>query len=131
MSTKPPTTPPPSSGHPDPALHRLLQEWQPTDPLPPRFQESVWSRVEQARLRPEPASVAEVARLLVRALSGWIQTQLPRPALAVAYVAALLAVGGGLGWNQARQESARVREHLSHRYAHSVDPYLAHAVPPR
>ena len=50
---------------------------------------------------------------------------LPRPALATAYVAVLLAIGATAGWAQARQESERVSDALSVRYVRLLDPYQA------
>ena len=36
-----------------------------------------------------------------------------------------IIIGAGAGWNQARQETARVTGVLSTRYAQAVDPYQA------
>jgi hypothetical protein len=98
-------------------LKAVLREWEMTAPLPPRFQEQVWRRVERAETAAPPA--VSLAGLL----SDWIVTLLPRPALATAYVAVLLAAGAGFGWNQARREAARITDQLGARYAQAVDPY--------
>jgi hypothetical protein len=55
----------------------------------------------------------------------WIGGLLPRPALAVAYVATLIAIGGTAGWTQARQETTRVRDELGDRYVRVLNPYQA------
>ena len=103
----------------DPALHATLRKWKLTAPLPPRFQEQVWNRIERAE-------VPAVSPGLIWSLfTNWIATTLPRPALAVAYVTVLLAVGATAGWTQARQESTRAGDALSVRYVRAVDPYQA------
>src|SRR5689334_9752049 len=101
----------------DRSLDALLREWQAKPPLPPRFQERVWQRIEQAQAAPAPAAS------LAAGLANWVATMLPRPALATAYVMALLAIGASVGWSQARQETARVTGELRARYAQAVDPY--------
>lgn len=107
----------------DAPLRALLQEWNPQPPLPARFQERVWRRIEHA----ETAAAPSVS--LARLFANCIGTMLPRPALATAYVAVLLAVGAGLGWSQARQESVRIAGSLSARYVQAVDPYQANLQP--
>ena len=103
----------------DAPLDALLQEWKVKPSLPPRFNEQVWRRIERAETAPAPSvSFATV-------FANWIATMLPRPALATAYMAALLVIGAGVGWSQARQETARVSTELGARYAQAVDPYQA------
>ena len=104
----------------DAPLDTLLHEWKVKPSLPPRFNEQVWRRIERAEIAPaRSVSLATV-------FANWIGTMLPRPALATAYVAVLLVIGASAGWNQARQETARVTSDLSARYAQAVDPYQAH-----
>jgi phage-related minor tail protein len=103
----------------DEALRSLLREWRVETPIPPRFQEQVWRRIE----REDAPAVTAVSPW--RALQNWIANVLPRPALAAAYVAVLLAAGAGVGWTQAQHESSRVSNELSTRYVQSVDPYQA------
>lgn len=98
-------------------LKALLQEWQPKPSLPPRFQEQVWRRIERAETSPAPTAT------LAQLFAAWLANKLPRPALATAYVMALLVVGATVGWSQARQETARVTTELGARYAQAVDPY--------
>lgn len=105
------------------SLRALLNEWNPKASLPPRFQEQVWRRIEQADAAPSPTiSFATV-------LANWIANVLPKPALATAYVMALLVVGASVGWKQARQETARVTGALGSRYAQTVDPYQTNTRP--
>ena len=103
----------------DPPLRALLKEWKPQPSLPPRFHEQVWQRIKRAETAPAP-SVS-----LTTVFANWIATMLPRPALATAYVTVLLVIGAGVGWNQARHETARVTSDLSARYVQAVDPYQA------
>lgn len=106
-------------GHEDAPLHALLKEWKATPSLPPSFQEQVWRRIERA----EPQPILAVPMWTV--WTNWITTVLPRPALAMAYVAVFLAIGATVGWAQARQETGRVSDALSTGYVRSVDPYQA------
>ena len=102
-------------GDHDMALTKLLKEWRTDAPLPARFQDGVWRRIER---RQTPA-----ASLVWDIVAGWIGTMLPRPALAAAYVAILLTIGVTTGWTQARQETARVKGELAERYIRVLDPY--------
>lgn len=102
----------------DEALSRLLKEWRMDASLPPRFQESVWRHIERA----EKAQVPGVPSVWT-VIAHWIGTMLPRPALAVSYMAVLLAVGVTVGWAQGRQQSTRVKDELGLRYVRALDPY--------
>ena len=103
----------------DARMRGLLRECKVVGTLPPHFQEQVWRRI--ARCEQQPSALAS----LRTSWTHWINTMLPRPALAVSYVAVLLVVGAGVGWAQARQEKTRVSDEMSLRYVHSVDPYQA------
>jgi hypothetical protein len=103
----------------DEALGRLLKEWRADAPLPHHFQQVVWRRIERAQT-PAAPPVWDV-------IADWIGTMLPRPALAVSYLAVLLAIGATAGWTQARQETAQVKGELGERYIRVLDPYA----PPR
>ena len=65
-------------------LQRTLQDWRVTTPLPPRFQEQVWKRIERA----ETPGVS-----LAEALRTWLAAWFAQPAFAVAYVAVFLIAG--------------------------------------
>ena len=99
----------------DEALGKVLKEWRTDASLPPRLQEGVWRRIARVQAPAAPPVWAVIAH--------WIGTVLPRPALATAYVAVLLAVGVTAGWAQARQENARVKGELGERYVRVLDPY--------
>lgn len=101
----------------DPELSRLLSEWKDLPPLPGRFREQVWRRIENTETAPPARGVR------VRDWLAGLLTLLPRPALAAAYLGSLLLLGGGLGWTHARKDTERVNLELGIRYAQTVDPY--------
>ena len=102
----------------DAPLDALLHEWKALPPLPPRFRDEVWRRIERTAT-PAPGPSVTLATLL----ANLIATKLPRPALATAYLTILFAIGAGVGWNQARHETERVTSNLRARYAQTVDPF--------
>jgi hypothetical protein len=101
----------------DDALRNVLKEWRTETALPPRFQENVWRRIERAQVQAAPSIWAAVAH--------WIGAMLPRPAMAAAYVAALVFIGATAGWTQAHHTNARVNSELGERYVQELDPYQA------
>jgi hypothetical protein len=103
----------------DEKLRKVLKEWRTDVSLPPRFQEAVWRRIEQAERTPARRATPSVWAVV----ADWIETVLPRPAIAASCLVALLAIGAATGWAQARQESNRVGDQLSVTYIRSVDPY--------
>ena len=105
-------------GNHDEALRKVLKEWRTNAALPPGFQEAVWRRIERADSAPAPTAPS-----VWTVIAHCIGTVLPRPALATAYVAVLLAVGVTAGWAQARQETARVKVELGERYVRVLNPY--------
>jgi hypothetical protein len=107
-------------GHEDRPLRGLLKQWKATPGLPPGFQDRVWRRIQQDEAQPI------VSVPLWTVWTNWVTAALPRPALAAAYVAVLLAIGATFGWAQARHETERVNGDLSARYVRSVDPYQTH-----
>ena len=104
------------SGNDEP-LRELLAQWKVEESLPPRFQEQVWKRIEQAEARKPQSKLA--------ALAHWIEATFRRPVLAFAYVAVLLFVGLGTGYWQAQGAMAQSQSELRARYVQSVDPYQA------
>lgn len=95
-------------------LEQRLQAWRVTTPLPPRFREQVWKRIEEAD-GPRTS--------LADALRNWLEGTFARPAFAVAYVSLLLVAGLALGFLQAGQKAARLDRQLEARYVQAVDPY--------
>jgi hypothetical protein len=102
-------------GNHDEELGKLLKEWRSEISVPPRFQESVWRRIERAQ--------APTTHSVWTLVAHWVGTVLPRPALAASYVAVLLTIGVTAGWTEARQTMARVKGELGDRYVQSLDPY--------
>jgi hypothetical protein len=98
-------------------LSQTLREWEVESSLPPRFQEQVWKRIDQAEARKPQSSLA--------ALAHWIDAAFRRPALACVYVAVLLFVGLGAGYWRAQDTMAQSRSESRARYVQSVDPYQA------
>ena len=98
----------------DTNLGRLLQEWRVTAPLPPRFNEEVWKRIERD----------ETPAISIRdAVRAWIAGAFARPAFALGYVSVLLVTGLAIGLVQASQKTARWDRQLEARYVQSIDPY--------
>src|SRR5205823_12251475 len=92
---------------PDEAFGKLLKEWRTDASLPPRFQETVWRKIERA----EHSYKTAISSVWI-VIAHWIGTVLSRPALAASYVAALLAVGVTVGCAESRPENARVKDVL-------------------
>jgi len=92
-------------------LGALLRESRAVPPMPPRFQENVWRRIESAAARHVPVGDG-----------NWfdaVATWLLRPRLAFAVAAVLMFAGIGFGW--------RSGEHLARQDAQSR--YLAVVAP--
>lgn len=108
----------PESENPEP-LRKLMREWRVTEPLPPRFQENVWRKIQQTESSAMPAPTTT----LWSAFQSWLASAMPRPALAVAYLSVLLVAGMAAGYWQARHTTAHMDDELGRRYVQSVDPY--------
>ena len=105
----------PENSSEDETLSRVLHSWRTESPLPPRFDEGVWKKIERAE-RPGAGEVWSVLRT-------WIAGALQRPSLAVSYVALLLLLGLAAGFWQGHAGSQRAAERLSAQYVQAVDPY--------
>ena len=101
----------------DDPLSRVLQGWKVTTPLPPRFQEQVWQRIARAEAPAKSSLWSELLR--------WLEGAVPRPAMAVSYLAVLLATGVMTGYWRGQEKTAHVWQQLGSRYIQSVDPYQA------
>ena len=99
----------------DEALSKVLKTWKPEAQLPPRFQESVWRRIESV----EPVCPPGLARVL----AVWIEKTFSRPSLAASYVAILLFAGVGAGFWHAEGKTAHAQSEWRTRYVQSIDPY--------
>ncbi len=96
----------------DPQLSRLLGQWQVNEPLPPRFQERVWKRIEAAEA---PA----------RDPASWFAALFLRPAFATVAATLLLLAGATAGYLRAGHDVAHWDKELSQRYVASLNPYAA------
>lgn len=99
------------------ALHQILGQWKVGAPLPPRFQEKVWRRIELTE--------AQRKWTFLGAFVNWLQTTLPRRAIAVSYSIVFLALGLATGFWHGQQAASRLDSALGLRYVQSVDPYQA------
>jgi hypothetical protein len=100
----------------DEDLRQVLHQWKVDAPLPPRFQEQVWRRIE----RSEPQVQVPAWMLLWQRLSA----ALAQPSLAVSYVTLLLLTGLLAGYWQVRLTRAQADEDMGARYVQLVDPLL-------
>ena len=96
-------------------MREVLREWKVEAPVPPRFKEGVWRRIEQAEKAAGPGLWARVEHVL--------EAVLPRPKFAFACVAVLLAVGVLGGTFAAQATTRRQNAELGLRYVQSLDPY--------
>jgi hypothetical protein len=106
----------------DERLRALLRSWVVDTPLPPRFQEQVWRRIERADLQPASPFWAGLLHL--------VEIALPRPKVAFAYVSVLLALGLTVGAWAAQVKTSHTESSLGLRYVQSVDPYNPAGVHP-
>jgi hypothetical protein len=97
----------------DAGLGRVLREWKVKTPLPLRFQEQVWRRIEHS----------DQAESLWSLVTRRISAALARPSLALSYVSVLLAIGIAAGYWQARVTRAHTDENMGARYVQMMDPY--------
>jgi hypothetical protein len=93
----------------------MLRSWRTNAPLPPRFAEGVWKRIERADAAGPATLWTMVQNRIVEAFA--------RPSLAMAYVTLLLLFGVAAGYWQGRLESQRTEAKLSAQYVQAVDPY--------
>jgi len=98
-------------------LDRALRRWTLSSSLPPRFQENVWQRIATADRPTRNGGWARLGLLL--------DTVLPRPSVAAAYLSLIFALGIGAGTLAAHASSSRLETELSLRYVQSVDPYVS------
>lgn len=99
----------------DDQLHSALREWKLNEPLPPRFREQVWNRLER--------QTADESVGFWQFMVGWINSSVARPALAVIYASILLALGLAGGFLRAQHDNAKMDSSIETRYVQSVDPY--------
>ncbi|SRR5258706_10794831 len=100
------------------ALGKCLREWRVGAPLPARFQEQVWRRIE----REEPA--AEIGAWVI--LRQLFEGMFAHRRLALSYLTVALVVGSAAGYWQGRGQATEQESSLGQQYIQSVDPYQKH-----
>ncbi len=103
-------------------LGRVMRAWRVETPLPPRFQQEVWRRIERAESQTQPSFWGWLA--------GLLEVHLLRPQFALSYVAALVVLGVAAGALMAQATTRRVNADLGARYVQSLDPFHADAPHP-
>lgn len=98
-------------------LSKALHAWTVKTPLPSRFQNRVWQRIEKQ----EPIAGVTLWNLF----RGWLETKVMRPAVAFSYVVVLLFAGLTVGFWQAHADTSKAQSVWQTRYVQSVDPYQA------
>ena len=93
----------------------MLHEWKVEASLPPRFQEQVWRRIEQAEA---PVQVPAWVLLWQR-----LAASLARPTPAISYVTVLLLAGLLAGYWQARATRAQADQQMGARYVQLVSSF--------
>jgi hypothetical protein len=91
-------------------LQTLLRQTRPAPALPPRFQQNVWRRIEDAEAPAQPASWLDALANLIL-----------RPRFALAAAAVLLLMGVFAGTLEGRQ---MVRHDAQMNYLASVAPHV-------
>ena len=99
----------------DKPLHRALGNWKISEPLPPRFSETVWRRIARAE--------APAVGTLGDGWRAWLSRTFSQPVFAAAYVAVLLVAGVAAGYLHGQARQQRVHDELAARYVQSLDPY--------
>jgi len=101
----------------DEKLRAILLEARPAaPPLPPRFQQSVWRRIEKEEAAPIPTLS------LLALLERWAD-RLFLPRFALASLALLLVAGGLTGFVSSADS---VKQQAQERYLSSVAPNILH-----
>lgn len=95
----------------DKKLQELLQAGRPAPTLPPRFQQNVWRRIEDAEASAKPVSWLDALATLVL-----------RPRFAMAMAAIVLCAGALAGTLEGRQVA---RHEAQMNYLASVAPHSA------
>jgi len=107
---------------PEASLQKALRQWEVGGPLPPRFREQVWQRIAQTEARAKETVWARLSLL--------IEAALPRPKVALSYLATLLLLGVVAGTWAAQVRNNRLDATLSSRYVQSLDPFAPDASHP-
>ena len=99
----------------DQQLKSLLKQWRIDSPLPPRFRDQVWSRIEANN----PAPAISLGPIIL----AWLRVSVARPGLAYAYALLMISLSVGAGFAKARDYIAQADHTMESRYVQFVDPY--------
>ena len=99
----------------DDVVEKSLRDWRVSAPLPPRFNDRVWRRIEQA----EASGHVGLWNTLQEVLAGLFM----RRAWAASYLSIALAAGLALGYWQVHADASQSYSSMSQRYVQSLDPY--------
>lgn len=99
----------------DEVLRQTLLQWKVDAPLPPRFQEQVWRRIDLSEAQVELPAWLRLWNRLSAALT--------RPSLAVSYVTLLLLSGVLAGYLQAHISRTQASGDMAARYVQMVSPF--------
>ena len=97
------------------ALDKCLREWRVSTPLPARFQEQVWRRIENE----EPGTQAS-AWMILRQL---FENAFAHRRMALAYLTIALVAGSTAGYWRGHGQATEQESTLGQQYIQSVDPY--------
>lgn len=111
MSSHPPEQGPPT----DPALSRLLRQWEVPSTPPPGFERAVWRRIDQT---PRLADTR-------RTQGAWTQlmTLLRQPRTVAAWLVLVVGLGAGAGVLKGQAQAEKLSVALQGRYVQSIDPF--------
>jgi hypothetical protein len=99
----------------DEALRQVLREWKVESPLPPRFQEQVWRRIERTEAQDRVPAWVLLWQRLTAALA--------RPTPAISYLTVLLLAGSLAGYWQVRVTRAQTDAQMGARYVQLVSSF--------
>ncbi len=102
----------------DEDLSRLLQSWRVDTPLPPRFKEGVWRRIERENA-PSPSLWQQCWEVFVGRAAGVLR----QPVGAATYLLALLIAGAGMGYWSSARFANHTEETWRSAYVQAVNPY--------
>jgi hypothetical protein len=94
------------------SLRKMLGEWKIDKPLPPRFQQEVWRRLEQ---RAQTPTVWETWQT-------WLENIFAKKSVTLSYVTVLLLAGLTVGYLHGKAHEQSWRAQLAQQYVQSIDP---------
>jgi hypothetical protein len=96
----------------DQSLRKALDQWKIDKPLPPRFQQEVWRRLDQKTRTPT----------VWKAWQIWLESIFAKKSVALSYITVLLLAGLTVGYFQGKAHERSWREQWAQQYVQSLDP---------